>query len=150
MFVVKALSVPQSEAPESYYTRVGSGLAHKHCTKLEGFVRDKRSFLFMTSLKKLSRDKHASLFCRSVSDEEKKCFSTPSGSTANGVVGVNLSPAACTDVYEGVCKLDSGKPVFNAFFNFSVDMVSETGIVGANLLKLSSLSARMAQNKPDR
>jgi hypothetical protein len=29
-------------------------------------------------------------------------------------------------------------------------MVSETGIVGANLLKLSSSSARMAQNKLDR
>jgi hypothetical protein len=49
-----------------------------------------------------------------------------------------------------VCKLDSGKPVFNAFYNFSVDTVSETGIVGANLLKLSSSSARMAQNKLDR
>jgi hypothetical protein len=45
MFVGKARSLLYSEAPGRCFTRVGSGLTHKHYTRLEKLARDKRSRL---------------------------------------------------------------------------------------------------------
>ncbi len=41
MFVGKAWDLPYSGASESCFTRVGSGLIHRHWTKLERLARDK-------------------------------------------------------------------------------------------------------------
>jgi len=44
MFVGQAGAYP-SEAPFSFFTRVGSGLTHKHLTRLEKLAEDKHSRL---------------------------------------------------------------------------------------------------------
>jgi hypothetical protein len=43
MLVGKVRSLPYNEAPERYFTRVGTGLTHKHKTWLERTARDKPS-----------------------------------------------------------------------------------------------------------
>jgi len=45
MSVGKARGLPKSGAPERHLTWVGSGLACKHCTRLEKLARDKHCSL---------------------------------------------------------------------------------------------------------
>jgi hypothetical protein len=55
MFVSKVSSLPYNVAPENSFTWLGSGLAHKHWTRLEKLVRDKRSSVlqkFVTYVRK--------------------------------------------------------------------------------------------------
>jgi len=49
MFAGKARSLPKSGAPKKYFTRVGSGLTHKHKTSYERLARDKHSSLLAHS-----------------------------------------------------------------------------------------------------
>jgi hypothetical protein len=48
--VGKDRSLPQSGAPEGFFTRVGSGLTHKHKTRLERLARNKYSSLSRKSV----------------------------------------------------------------------------------------------------
>ncbi len=48
MFVGKVKTLPNSKAPESFFTQVGSGLTRKHWTKPERHAREKRSSLLQT------------------------------------------------------------------------------------------------------
>jgi hypothetical protein len=48
LFVHEVRSLPYSEAPERIFTQVGSGLTHKHYTRLELLTRDKHTFLLLS------------------------------------------------------------------------------------------------------
>jgi hypothetical protein len=50
MFVDEARSLPQSGTPERGFTLVGSGLTHKHWTRLEKLARDKHSIILRKSI----------------------------------------------------------------------------------------------------
>jgi hypothetical protein len=72
------------------YSRVGPGLAHKHLTRLERLDKDKHSSLFRKSvnydrkkfystgprLERISKDKHSSLLRKSLNFGRKKFYST--------------------------------------------------------------------------
>jgi hypothetical protein len=59
-FEGKARGLPKSGAPEKCFARVGSGLTHKHWTRLE----------------RPATDKHSSLLQKSVNYRHKKFYST--------------------------------------------------------------------------